>query len=320
MQTMRARVRVLAVALMALVLTGAARGQNPVQWSGSVSQSVERAREQALPLLFWVSGGQDIGDDDDLADAQSQCFRDPVVVAIIRKCYVPVRVSRNSRVLAEAQRLGLPTAHGLYCAVMTAEGRLLDQVGPVEVADPRAFASHLMGAFSAYCDDLYEREIRGRLRDVNAPKEVVRPAVQVVYRLGIRRADLDIVALLGRTGLTPSERARLYDVLAALGTQASIGALLDRAAEREAREALSRVNAGALEWLLPELPGATGAVLPRQVGAYEAAARVCGMRSARDLQWWSKAGEAERKKELDLVRGRAEVVREYWMASGGGLL
>jgi hypothetical protein len=302
-----------------VLATAGARAQNPVQWSGSVSQSVDRAREQALPLLFWVSGGTDLGDDDDLADAQSQCFRDPVVVGLIRKCFVPVRVSRNSKVLAEAQRLGLPTTHGLYCAVLTTDGRLLDQMGPVEVADPGAFVSHLSRAFSAYCDDLYERELRTRLQDPKAPKESTRRAVQVVYRLGVRRADQDIVALLSRKDLTPGETARLYDVLAALGTQAAIGALLERSTQPEARAALAKVDAGGLEWLIPELPAESGPVLPRQVAAYQAAARVCGMRSARDAQWWSKAGEAERKKELDLVRSRGDVVREYWASSGGGL-
>ena len=64
--------------------------------------------------MFWITQGSDVGDDDDLKDAQGESFRDPIVVAIAEHHYVPVRVSRNSRVLEEAGKLGLPTTHGLY--------------------------------------------------------------------------------------------------------------------------------------------------------------------------------------------------------------
>ena len=119
------RTLIVAVVLFLASFTRPALAQNPVQWSGSVAQSVARAREQALPLLFWVSEGVDRGDDDDLRDAQMESFRDRTVVAIIHKRYVPVRVSRNSRVLEEAQKLGLPTTFGLFAAVITPEGKVL---------------------------------------------------------------------------------------------------------------------------------------------------------------------------------------------------
>ena len=116
-----ARIRALVVlvaAVLAYCHAGRAAAQNPVQWSGNVEQSVARASEHSLPLLFWVTGDSD-QDDDDLDDAQEECFRDPVVVEIIHSRFVPVRVARNSRVIEAAEQLGLPTQYGLYCAVLT---------------------------------------------------------------------------------------------------------------------------------------------------------------------------------------------------------
>jgi hypothetical protein len=306
------------LSLLALILSAStARAQNPVQWSGSVSQSVARATEQSLPLLFWVTGGRDLGDDDDLSDAQSDCFRDPTVVAIIRKHFIPVRVSRTSNVLQEAERLGLPTAHGLYCAVLTSDGRLLDQMGPAEVADPIAFAAHLRSAFGSFCGDLYHGQIQPLLENLETPKAQARRAVQAVYRLDIKSADRAVIGLLARPDLTPSETSRLYDLLASLGTQATVGALLDRSSEPTAVAALNRASPDALEWLAGELPHEEGDLQPRQLAAYEAAARI-SRTSSKGKAWWPKADAKARREELDRLRARAQAVLEYWRETEGG--
>jgi hypothetical protein len=292
--------------------------QNPVQWSGNTKQAVARAAEQTLPLLFWVTGGNDLGDDD-LSDAQSECFRDPAVVNLIHKRFVPVRVSRNTNVIQESQRLGLPTTHGLFCAVVTHDGRLLDQMGPVEVADPRAFVSHLNKAFATFCDDLYNKELRPIFDDPAATKAKVRLAAQTVWRLGIRRADKDIINLLSRKDLQPTEVSRLYELLASLGTEASVVALLDRASDRAAVAALARVDPSAIEWLLAALPGAEGEVTPRQLAAYQGAVQACRALSAKPKEWWEKAKPEDRRKELDRVRSKAEAVLDYVrQAEGSG--
>ncbi len=307
------------VLLMVLVCWGApgAMAQNPVQWSGNVEQSVARASEQWLPLLFWVTGDSD-QDEDDLDDAQEECFRDPVVVDIIHRRFVPVRVARNSRVIKAAERLGLPTEFGLYCAVLTTDGRLLDSMGPAEVADPRAFAEHLLAASAHYLDDLYESRIRPALEDPTAEKAQVRLAAQTVYRLGIRRADGDIIRLLERPDLTPSERARLYSLLAHLGTQASVSTLLARADEAPAAAALLKAEPGALEWLLPALPGEDGPVDSSQLAAYRAAIHACHMASSKPDAWWEGATPEDRVRELERVRTKAEAVLEYWSRQQGG--
>lgn len=300
--------------LILLACTRFAGAQNPVQWSGNVSQAVGRAAEQSLPLLFWVTEGSDY-DDDDLSDAQSDCFRDPVVVGIIQKCYVPVRVSRNSNVLKEAEKLGLPTSHGLYCAVITHDGRLLDQMGPGEVADPSKFAPHLTSAYTKYCDDLYQKELRPILEDLKAAKSRVRLAARAVWRLKIRAADKAIIGLLSRPDLTPTETGRVYELLAGLGTRDCIATLLERADDKAAAVALQKAEPDALEWLLPQMPGEEGEVSAKQYWVYFAVTRICKLSAQRSMDWWKKATAEDRKKELGRVQAKAETVLEYWQQS-----
>ncbi len=293
-----------------------AGAQNPVQWSGSVSQSVARARESLLPLLFWVSGGRDF-EGDDLEEAQLESFRDRTVVAIIHKDFVPVRVSRSSRVMEEAAKLGLPTTHGLYAAVMTPDGKLIAQIGPGEIAEPAAFAKRLAAAFTQYRDDLYNNDLKPKLENFETPKAEARLAAQTVWRLGILSADTVLVRLLDRPDLTAGERGRLYGALTTLATKPCIEAVLARAGagDEDAVRALCRAEPGALEFLVPELPGEQGEQgepTKRQMAAYRACMMLCHFTPAMAEGWWAKAEAAARKKELDRLRAKSERVLEYW--------
>ncbi len=305
------RSTLLAAAALIAVLVPArwAIAQNPVQWSGNARQAVDRAAEQSMPLLIWVKDGRD-RDAEDLEDAQEDCFRDPVVVGIIQKRFVPLRVNRNSRVVDEAQKLGLPTGFGLYCAVLTCEGKLLEQMGPGEVAQPEVFAARLNSAYAKFSDELYDKDIRPKLEDLTTPKPQARLAAQKVWRLGIRRADSAIIGLLARPDLQPGEVARIYDLLASLATHSSIGALLDRAQEKPAAAALAKADPAALEWLVPELPTAEGTPTAKQVACYAAVTRICRT-SAKADAWWESAKPEARQKELEFVRTKAAAVLEY---------
>ncbi len=313
----------LAAALLALAAPFAARAQNPIQWSGSVPASVERAREQTLPLMFWVTDDADFGDDDDLRDAQETCFRDPTVVAIAQSHFVPVRVARNSRVLEQAERFGLPTTHGLYVAIISADGQVLAQLGPGELTDAGSVAARLTQVYRAYRDGLYERDLKPAIANLEAPKTEVRRAVQAVWRLGILSADRELVALLGRPDLTPAERRRLYSVLASFATPVCVDALLTAAEnDPEAEKALERAEAGALETLLRELPasasdiGAEGPT-PRQLIAYRCAARVARLGSPRPDSFWARADTEDRDRALLALRQRAESVLAWWQDNKG---
>jgi hypothetical protein len=187
---------------------------------------------------------------------------------------------------------------------------VIDQMGPGEVAQPAVFLSRLNSAYGKFCDDLYEQEIRPLLEDPSVPKPKARLAAQTVYRLGIRKADGAIIGLLSRPDVQPHETARLYDLLASLGTQAAISELLDRAAEKPAATALTKAEPDALEWLLPELPNAEGEVTPRQLAAYAGAAKICRT-GAKGAEWWASATAELRQKELDRVMSKAAGVMEY---------
>lgn len=313
----------LLTAVLTLLFHTRSFAQNPVQWSGSVKQSVDRAVEQSLPLLFWVKEGS-TRDNSDLEDAQEDSFRDPTVVAYIHKHFVPVRVNRNSRVIEEASKLGLPTNFGLYCAVLTTEGVLLAEMGPGEVANPEVFAAKLVGAYSKYITDLYQKDLKPQIANLQTPKPQARLAVQKVWKLDIKSADADIINLLKREDLTPTETQRIYELLASLGTKASIEELLDRADQRDetkaATAALLKASPSAIEFLLPALPSPTQSdespdsdfkLNPAQIAAYTALARLCRT-TANSADWWSYAKPEDRQRELGRIQTKATAILEYY--------
>ncbi len=301
----------LCICLLAVI---PAFAQNPVQWSGSVPQSVSRAQEQSLPLLFWVSESADRGDDDDLRDAQEDSFRDRTVVAMIHKHFIPVRVSRNSRVIEEARQLGLPATIGLFAAVLSPDGKLLGEIGPGEIADPHAFAEKLAAIFTAYRDEFYQRVLRPLIENAESNKGQARLAAQTVWRLTILSADGDMVALAQLPNLSPTERSRLYNLLGSLGTRVCADFLLDLTTEgdKAAAAALAKAETGILEHLAADLPTLQGEVTPRQRAAYTASARLCRLTAPRDDAWWDKATAEERAAELERLARRSASVLEYW--------
>lgn len=316
--------RIVLVVVLVLVsaLARPAQAQNPVQWNASPRAAIARAQEQSLPLLFWVTERSDWDkDDQDLRDAQEVTFRDPAVVALAQTRFVPVRVARsNSNVLKEAESLGLPTNFGLYVAILTPDGKLVDQIGPGEVAEPEAFAARLAAASRKYGDDLYNGTLKAIITSPDSPKPEVRKAVQLVWRLGIVSADKDLVGLLDRTDVTSTERARLYSLLGSFATPVCIEALLSRAADgdRDAITALGRAEPGALPTLLADLPSADGEdATPRQLAAYQAACRISRIGNPRPASFWTSAKPEQRTAELERVKSRAEPVFDYWKENAG---
>jgi hypothetical protein len=314
----RLSIAVLAVlSVLAVALTpGAAHAQNPIQWSSNPSRSIDRAAETALPILLWVQDSRN--NNSDLDRAQRDSFRDPVVVGIVQQHFVPLQVSRNSRNIEKLSRLGLPTGFGMYCAVVTNDGRVITEIGPAEVAQPELFASVLNWAYARHIDELYQKKLRPVLTDPTSSKAMARRAAQVVWRLGIRQADGAIIGLLSREDVNASDKASLYQLLAALGTQASINTLLDRLDERTAVTALNNASPAALEWLTPALPTAEGEPTARQLAAYTAMARI-SRTTARAQSWWTRATPQDRQRELDRITSRAQTVVEFLREQQGGM-
>ncbi|MFT3685261.1 MAG: DUF255 domain-containing protein [Phycisphaerales bacterium] len=306
------------VLLLTLLLPQGAFAQNPVQWGGNAKSAIERAQSEHRPLLFWVSQGRDGDDEDDLEDAQSDSFRDPIVVSLAQKDFIPVRVSRNSRMLEEAQKLGLPTTHGLYVALLSPDGKVLDQIDPGVVANPQVFATRLVTALRSYRDSFYRDQLQKVVTAAESAKRDVRTALQFVWRLRILTADKDVIALMDRKDLLPTEKRRLYQLMAAMCTQATVEKLLSLTAQgdKDAEGALAKAEPGALEFLLPHLPTAEGADAT-QLAAYDAAARIARFTGSRSPEFWKNAKPEDRTKEIDLLRGRAATVLEYWQEQVG---
>lgn len=310
-----------AAVLFCLALPQSVCGQSPIQWGGNARTAIDHAKQQSLPLLFWItdwtSAGTTAGDE--LENAQEEAFRDPTIVAIAKHCYVAIRVARNSRVIEECKELGLPTNFGRYIAIVSPDGKLLAQIEPGEVATPEHLVKRMAETYTKYCDDLYATTLKPIITNRESKKDAVRTAVQTVWRLHIGAADADLVALCDRPDVTQSERAKLYTVIASLPTKLGINALLDRAGkgDRDAIQALSRAEVPALEFLLPEMPTADGpAPSERQMAAYTAAAKICGVVSRAD-SFWKNAKPNDRTFELEQVHKAAGPTLNYWKTHDG---
>lgn len=314
--------RPLAVLCVALVLPAVAAAQNPIQWGGNARTAIDHARQQSMPLMFWVTDWNSAGvlTGNDLANAQEEAFRDPTVVALSRR-FVPVRVSRNSRVIEEARELGLPTEFGRFIAIISPDGKLIEEIGPGQVATPSQLADRMAAAYRKFTAELYESTLRPVIINREASKADVRSAVQTVWRLGITAADVDIIALLDRPDVTTAERGRLYGLLASFSTKASVETLLERASkgDRDAAQALSRAEPAAIEWLLPELPTSEGpGVTARQLAAYNAMTRIASTGMTRSEQFWQSAGSPrDRAFELDRLHSQASAVLARWKDTEG---
>jgi hypothetical protein len=309
---MRAALLVLSFILISGLVAAPAGAQSPIQWSGSAKMSVDRAVEMGVPVMFWVTDGNR-WDDDDMKDAQRDAFRDPVVLAITERYFVPCRVSRNSNVLAEAERLGLPTHFGLYIAIVTPEGKLVDSIPPDQVATPELLAERLAAASRKYRDSVYAETLKPVITDLKADRSKVAEAVRAVWRMRIYSADQDIIALLSRDDVKGEQRSRLYQMLAAFATPASINALLDAAPkDKAAVAALSRAEPGALPTLVDAMPAKEGEATPRQIAAYRAAALVSKVGAMKDDKWWTTATPADREKERERVRAAAIAIHNSW--------
>ncbi|MGH7132380.1 MAG: hypothetical protein ACREJO_10595 [Phycisphaerales bacterium] len=310
-----------AAVLFALALPHSVCGQSPIQWGGNARTAIDQAKQQSLPLLFWITDWTSAGvlEGNELENAQEEAFRDPTIVAIAKHCYIAIRVSRNSRVIEECKELGLPTNFGRYIAIVSPDGKLLAQIDPGEVATPEHLVKRMAETYVKYCDDLYVTTLKPIITSRESKKDAVRTAVQTIWRLHISAADADLVALCDRPDVTQSERAKLYMVLASLPTKVSINALLDRAGkgDRDAVQALSRAEAPALEFLLSEMPTAEGpAPSERQMAAYTAAAKVCGVMARAD-SFWKNAKPTDRTFELDQVIKAAGPTLNYWKTHEG---
>src|SRR5262249_22666475 len=154
----------------------------------------------------------------------------------------------------------------------------------------------LAAASRKYRDSVYAETLKPIITDREAPKAKVVEAVRTVWRMRIFSADQDIVALLSRDYVKGDQPARLYQMLRAFGTAASVNALLDAATtDRAAVSALSKAEPAALPTLVEAMPAKEGEATPRQIAAYRAAALVSKVGAIRDDKFWTTATPQDRE-------------------------
>jgi hypothetical protein len=144
-----------------------------------------------------------------------------------------------------------------------------------------------------------------------------------VWRLEIQAADVYVVKLLERPGITPVQKSRLYSLLASLGTDACIERLLtDAVGNRDAMKALRTAKAGALKFLLDQLPQPDPAqasardpgpgLNERQFTAYQAVCAIARAGQPNPIKFWQTATAKRQAQELADTRTKAQTVLGFW--------
>jgi hypothetical protein len=296
--------------LLAGISAGWSCGQVPIQWSSAPERSVQFAQRTLRPLLFYIPNNEE---DNELEDAQQVTFRDPLVVGIVSQRFVPVRLNRSTDNFELMRQWGTPTTYGMYLVITTPGGDLIGTIKPYEAASAPGFARELTNHFRKYRTMLLEDRLRPILEDGDARPADIQWALRMIRDFLITEADEHVVALLESRSVTRQLRPVIFDTLATLGTEKSIETLFSAALlQSRAAQALYRAPAGALDFLLPELE--LDNERERMVLAYNAIARIAGLRQPKPEMFWKGPNERLKREELARVRALADRQYEEWEA------
>jgi len=300
---------------LAVLATGIAEAQNPIQWVANGRQGIAMAKERELPLFFYVSGGRDGGRSNDLKRAQQATFRDPLVVSIAQKRFIPVRVARTSANRPIMEELGLPTTHGWYAALITPSGEMLEQIGAQQLADPAQVAETLARAFGTFRDQFFQAKLKPVFsRESLTPRDLTR-TLKRVHSMVILSADETVAAQLDRPNLSNPVRKQIYDTLALLSTQTSVDTLMAAAPQdRLAATALRACRPGAADYLLPYLSNEDTQVIAL---AYGALAHINKLSRPRPASFWSSDHADLKNQEIARVTERAQAAAARWNKTVG---
>lgn len=300
---------IVSVNLALLLAAGAAGQTQPIQWISNAQQGVAQAKRVGLPLLFYVPGSRDRGDDD-LDDAQQAAFRDPRVRSIAESRFVPTRLPLSSDNRAMLQQAGAAVGPGYCLVVMTPEGKLVGVIPPGQVADRRVLAQQLTAMFRKYRSELFEQRLKPLLEQEDARPADVVAAVRQIEKLLILEADQALVSLLERPGLGKGLQKDVYEALAALSTKKSVEALL-KAAQQDAQaaKALGRCTPGAAADMLPELKLDD---MDKFVIVYEAVTNICNIKGKKPRGFWGGENERLIAEELERVKREVQAAAERW--------
>lgn len=293
-----------------LAMVMVAQDSMPIQWETDLAAAVARSERMKAPLLIYVAGSND-DEGDEIEDAQQAVFRDPTISRIAMTYFVPTRISRTTQTVEWLRKKNLPLSYGMYAAITTSKGEIIERVNPLEAASPDVFAANLIKAFRAHRSQVFEQHVLPVLVDEAAKPAAIKDALDLVKRQMMPQADEPLIKLLQRERITPPLKKQVYELLAELATAPAVDALLTAAAtDQMAREALFKAPVGALEHLLPRLDDRTA---PNYYLAYEAIARISKLSAPKGAGFWTaEDNKRAQDEEYERVHKRVDELLKNW--------
>jgi hypothetical protein len=264
----------LSIAGVVFLAASASAQTNSIRWSMDVKGSIARAKSTRLPLMFYVIG-RSSDRPHDIEREQKRAFADPLVVQLSQR-FIPVKLSRS---LYEdlLEKWQVPRQANMWIVFATPDGDKLGVLDSPGATKADSLAQKMNLSFRLYRQQMFDRELRPKMEDEQAPT-----------------ADLKIAL------------KTCYDVLAKLSTSACVNELLKRAADgdQQATAALSKCTPGAAEQMLAEL-GSDDPELHLIV--YRAVTKICKVRQPKSDRFWSGKNERIKAEEIDRIK---QLVRE----------
>lgn len=280
--------------------------QGKVPWGRNVDAAIRQAQQSGQPLLLYVLDSSDDRNRFFERD-QERVFSDPTVLGLTRR-YIPVRVSPSAnRDLLD--RYGIERRAHMFALLVEPSGDLLEVLQPSDLRQETITRQKLASTLRRYRDKLFERDIKPLLESPATKPGQLRLALQKIDQFLILSADEAVIKLLDREDLDKTTRRGVYRLLAHLGTDRAVDALLDRVAADEAIEkALADSTPAAAEHMITTRdPGN-----PLWPLVYRTAGRICQVPNLKPDRYWETAPESQRSAEVQRVRRAVEDVSRRW--------
>lgn len=303
------RLALCSLALLMTIPAWAQRGN--VRWQQNAEAAIADAQRSLQPIMFYVRGSTD-DRDDDLERAQNEAFRDNRVAALA-EVYICCKVSRSAdRDLLN--RIGIPQTASMMVFFTTPDGKLIDQLSPMGVAQADSLAQKMRAVFNQYRTELYQR-LKPVLADASAESDRLEAALEIVERFRVEEAAEDVGKIAGRPELDAGARRTAFAALEAMATEEAVQALFqlsrheDQGIARAAESALDDLPEPAAEFLFDFLRDENPAI---QEAAYQAVGDIANVRRLKRERFWEGASATQRAAELARVEEEAkEAIAEY---------
>lgn len=301
--------RIGAAAVLIICLGSLERAQaQPIQWISNSQQGVAKARSSGKPIMFYITSGSQ-GDKGDLKQDQQRAFRDPLVSSLARERFVPVRLANSSDTEKMLSDMGAPRG-GDQLVFSSPTGDYIGAIGPGQIRDAKSLAKGMVQMFRTYRDQVFNKDLKPVLENLNAPPGDVLKALNAVEELLILSADQTVADVLKREDLATTTAKKVYSTLATLSTPASVKALLEAAPnDKQAELALDNCTPAGAEEMLTALDlEKPDALIP----AYEAVTKICKVKGKKPRGFWNGDNQQLMAEELERVKEEVKGVSKRW--------